>query len=295
MFGFGITSDIKPFDQNPYPIVDNEWPCFIAGIETANFPRSLNNVKFILLPLDCDRFLHGEGQYCSKSPWIIGVWKVFLQHCNGVCVRIPFYITTKDGLMLLVNEIFHISDQCGEQNIIRIQVGAAKLSQTELFLRTYTEKRDVDNYNFRTYISVVPAKMCLLRFFLTTTGSRGETHSQKFAIKLHGYNHLSVEDMTFLLQRQGSTNPRANDDTESCSWQTLFVKGIKKTKNTKKFPFSRLLLDFKKHLLLYHFHIPSLTSGSVMLVDNTKSNYSKSGMIPNHSKDKFLDTSRWFG
>lgn len=100
--------------------------------------------------------------------------------------------------MLLANEILHKSDEYGERNIIRITAEATKLSQTELFIRTYTKKLDVGDDTFPTYLSVVPAKICSVRPFLTTAGSREESQSMQFATKLDGHTNLSVEDMTLL-------------------------------------------------------------------------------------------------
>lgn len=55
------------FEPDPNPFMYNECPFSVTDIETAIFLCRFINVKFILLPLDCDPFLYGYGQFCFEA------------------------------------------------------------------------------------------------------------------------------------------------------------------------------------------------------------------------------------
>jgi len=68
--------------------------------------------------------------------------------------KIPFYVTSGSGVLLLGNEVLHKSHLLGPENLLVILSGVRNLSKKELTMQTYSEPMSADNPDIvSTYLS----------------------------------------------------------------------------------------------------------------------------------------------
>lgn len=67
-------------------------------------------IQFVVRPLEVSPFWHGYGPQCSDARLTFAMWDLVVTDLGGMRVKLPFFITTGSGFLLLSNDIVHALD-----------------------------------------------------------------------------------------------------------------------------------------------------------------------------------------
>ena len=215
---------------------------------------------------------------------------------SGSEVRIPFYITQGNGLLLLGNEIIHRSYQLGPENLLVIPKRVRGLSEKQFTFQTYTEPTQSGEPNaVHSHLLVVPSKTASFATYfsvelsLTSVQSPVSTHkkrfqygkiAQRFANKLHGYYHLSLPDMTTLCRRGGVMTPVLKQALEKDAKKCTSCKEICRPLQSRKISFHRILTSFNHHVQLDFFFCAEYDNQTIFHMVHVHTAYSAASLMP---------------
>ena len=82
-------ADFHTKDKAPNPIVDVGCPRSVGRIESAVALSHHLGIDFLLEPLDCEPFMHGNGENCSNDKVTIRIWNLPTTDINNNHIKLP--------------------------------------------------------------------------------------------------------------------------------------------------------------------------------------------------------------
>jgi len=238
---------------------------------------------------------------CSDAQLTIGIWDLPVVDMEGTVVKIPFYITRGDGVLLLGNEILHKSYQLGPENLLVIPPGVQGISRKELSFTTYCEPTSSsDPEAVRTYLFVVPSKTSSFKSYFSaqrsfasrskkgtvvdTRFSNGKI-ARRFANKLHGYSHLHLDDMIKLCQRGGVLTPILRQALKSAFDKCTSCKSTGRPVDSRKISFGRIKVNFNSHVQVDFFFVSELGNEPILHMTDVHTGFSVTSLQPTREMD----------
>jgi len=229
-------------------------------------------IDFILEDLDCQPFLHGYWENCYDAELFIGIWYLPIKTLCRKGIRIKFYITKGNGLLLLGNEILHKSNLLNEQDILTIPPYVGNLSNERISIPTYSEPISLNiRDGMRTYLSIIPSKIRSFKSFLATRSSFITSFqmndlqlAKNFAAKLHGFTHLPFKDMVTLCNRGGILTKTLKAQLKIAADSCSSCLSTGRPSKSRKVSFGRLLSSFNTHAQLDFLYVTELTPNPIL-------------------------------
>lgn len=229
---------------------------------------------------------------------------------HGHTAQIPFYLTRGDGFLLLGNEILHSSYQNGPENVLHIPSGVCGLSSHDLEFQTYFEPLcDEDPNAGRTYLLVIPAKLPSFRSFLSPQTSLVSSRknnrnpvmdldrkaAQRFAAKLHGYTHLSAQDMETICKRASVLTPLIKDELQEAYQNCTSCQQTGRPVNSRKISFSRILSEFNDTVQIDFFFVSELSKSPILHFVDVSTAFSAAQLMDSREMDNAVRSfeSQW--
>ena len=238
--------------------------------------------------MDCSPFYHGYGENCSDAERTIGTWKLPVTDHAGKVVHIRFYVTPGKGILLLGNEICHRSNILGPKNIIETPPGV--LSNGRHILQTYSEPVGPKKSNaMRTYLLVLPVKMGQFKTFLSNSLDSEDTvqpnptekqKAKRFAVKLHSFSHLSVEDMKTICNRAGVLTREIEAALAEAFEKCTSCKQTGRPLNSRSVSLGKVLAEFNSHVQIDFLYVTEIGPKPILHVIDTHSSLSATALSP---------------
>ena len=166
----------------------------------------------------------------------------------------------------------------------------------ELRFQTYIEPTSSsDRDAVRTYLLVFPSKTSSFRTFFTSVSSFASStenrtaHEEKVCLrqnrgqissKLHGYSHLSFEDMRTLCQRGDVLTPVLEQALRKVAGRCSSCKQTGRPANSRKISFSRILGSFNKHVQVDFLFAKEFHNISILHIVDVHTGLSTAHLMP---------------
>lgn len=282
---------MKPGYKDPNPIIDGGCLKSVGSIQAVGALCEAMGIDMVLRPLTGAPFLHGYGPKCSDAKITMAMWDLDVTDLTGTRVKIPFYVTEGDGFLLLDNEVVHGSDLMNSLNLMVIPPGVGNLSTKKLWFQTYHDSMTMEDANQRrTYLNIVPSKCSSFKSFFSSVRSfvtlqpRYKDYSdgrtaKRFARKLHGYSHLTYEDMVTLCERGGVLNPVLKQALKSVVERCTSCKSTGQPLRSSKISPWKVCLNFNDHVQMDFFFIKELTDKPIYHLADLHTAYSETSLV----------------
>ena len=301
-------SDILTNARDPNPIIDPGCPRSAGGVLSASALCQALGIDMELKPLDCTPFYHGYGENCSDAHIVFAIWELPVSDLYGTELRIPFYVTHGDGVLLLGNNVMSKCDLLGSENILIIPPKLLSSSPKQIYLPVYTTS------SLRSYLNVVPSRVQAVHSFFTSSShvvsqfspQKNRSRSlpnlsksavaKRFAARLHKFTHMTAKDMTTLCSRAGVLNPVLRQALKTAPEKCVSCNHTGRPLPSRKISFSRVLLSFNDNVQVDYFFIKEFSNVPILHIVDTATGLSSAEIVS--SRDKKLAASSiercWF-
>ena len=235
------------------------------------------------------------GMHCSEAELTIAVWDMPVKDVSGQEAKIPFYLTLGNGFLLLGNEILHQSRLLGPADLLVIPAGVRGISRTELSLQTYSEPVSLDDKDSRiTYLFIVPSKTSTFKSYFATyrtlfsNNDRSALKRAKFsdgrvargfAVQLHGFSHLSLQDVLTLCKRGGVLTPILRQALDTVVTKCTSCKSTGRPLISRKISSSKILASFNTHVQIDFMFIVELCNKPILHLINVHTGFSVTALL----------------
>lgn len=132
----------------------------VGGNYSAILLRLELAVTFRLSEFQLPPLHNGCGKAFFEAKLTLGIRKIHITHVSGLSSRLSVCNTQRQGLLILVDAIMHLSDQVGPKNLLKMPASVVWIIQS-IYCLMYTiiTETPYDTEAGRTYSLEVPKKI----------------------------------------------------------------------------------------------------------------------------------------